>query len=714
MPPPEPDPLVGTVVDGRYRVLARLSEGGMGVVYRAEHVFLKREVALKRLHRELTGHGEAVARFEREAQAAAQIDHPNVCQVLDCGVGQDGAFFIAMELLAGASLDRRIAEAAPLPLAEIADIGLQLCDALGRAHSLGIVHRDLKPENVMLVPRRDGPGVVAKIMDFGIAKVAQEGGGNKLTQAGMVFGTPAYMAPEQAAGTAVDARADLYALGVILFEMATGRCPFEAPTLSAVLTKQLTEDAPPLEAAAPQLVYPHPFRDLVARCLVKDPDRRFGSAAELAAALRGCAGLAAIPVTLPPAPVASPALAPAMPHSDATILAASSPSLPPSPGPFTTGITAPTVYPGTTPPRRSRTPLIVASSVAFLAVAAVIAILVGRHGSDPNRSNAATSSAAPTAGPPPPATSYQPRPERVEGPPATRLLPPTAGRVPPAATSHQPGPERVEGPPATSVPSPPHAWSPSAALEDLVPPPAPPTAAELLAAAAAERLTFETVVPDVADALASAAQGKVRDAVARLERLSGTLDGNAHYHWELAVLLQRDRKLPKAVEHALRAVEIDPRYAADPALLALGDAALAQRPSAEAAERFFERVLDADGAARLARQVLDSGRQTAVARRARDLLTRLGLLDGLPDYIRLPLLAVAAEDCTGRKEILAEIQARPDARMAPYLRRFKGESGCGILNFQDCWPCERSELRSALAAVDAAPAGGGNGADASP
>ena len=251
MSSPEPDPLVGTVVDGRYRVLERLSEGGMGIVYRAQQVFLKREVALKRLHRELTGHGEAVARFEREAQAAAQIDHPNVCQVLDCGVGEDGAFFIAMELLSGTPLDRRIAEAAPLPLAEIVDIGCQVCDALDHAHALGIVHRDLKPENVMLVPRRAGSGVAAKIMDFGIAKVAQEAGGSKLTQAGMVFGTPAYMAPEQAAGEPVDARADVYAMGVILFQMATGRCPFEAPTLSAVLTKQLTEQAPPLEKAAP-------------------------------------------------------------------------------------------------------------------------------------------------------------------------------------------------------------------------------------------------------------------------------------------------------------------------------------------------------------------------------------------------------------------------------------------------------------------------------
>ncbi|MBI5499664.1 MAG: protein kinase [Deltaproteobacteria bacterium] len=706
MSSPEPDPLVGTVVDGRYRVLARLSEGGMGVVYRAEHVFLKREVALKRLHRELTGHGEAVARFEREAQAAARIDHPNVCQVLDCGVGQDGAFFIAMELLAGASLDRRIAEAAPLPLAEIADVGLQLCAALGRAHELGIVHRDLKPENVMLVPRRDGPGAVAKIMDFGIAKVAQEGGGNKLTQAGMVFGTPAYMAPEQAAGTTVDARADLYALGVILFEMATGRCPFEAPTLSAVLTKQLTEDAPALESAAPQLAYPHPFRDLVARCLQKDPDRRFASAADLAAALRACAGLSAIPVTLPPAPSAP---LPPSPHSDATILATSNPSLPPSPGPFTTGVAAPTVYPATTPPRRSRTPWIVAASVAFLTVTAVAAVLIGRQSDDRRNeaspgANATADRRPPTVGTSPP-TADRPALSPSKSRPSTAdASPPTAGR--PALSPSQGRPSTADAAPPTADRRPPTA--------DVVPPPAPPTTADQLAAAAAERQTFETVVPDVADALAAASRGKVRDAIARLDRLQDSLDGNAHYHWELANLLQRDRKLPKAVEHATRAVEIDERYAADPTRLALAEAALAARPSAAAAERFFERVLGPDTAARLAHEILDAGRPTAVVRRVAELLARLELEDALPDHLRLPLLAIAAEDCTSRTAILAAIRDRPDRRMAPYLRRFKGESGCGFLGLQDCWPCERSDLRSTLAAVDDAPAAAENGTHAAP
>ncbi|NMC69115.1 MAG: protein kinase, partial [Myxococcales bacterium] len=347
---------MGTVVDGRYRVLSRISEGGMGVVYRAEHVFLKRDVALKRLHRELTEQKQAVARFEREAQAAAKIDHPNVCQVLDCGVGDDGAFFIAMELLDGVSLDARIAQG-PLPLSEIIDIGGQICDALARAHELGIVHRDLKPENVMLLPRREGPGVVAKIMDFGIAKVAQEGEGKKLTQAGMVFGTPQYMAPEQAAGGAVDARADLYALGIILYEMATGHCPFRSENVSALLMMHLTQPPPPLEAMAPHLRFPEPFRAVVFGCLEKNPAHRVPTATALAAALRNCAGLQVEPVTIPPPPVAGAVAAPTLlaspavgPHATMPVTAGSVPAAGLAAGPHATVPLAPPTHSAVPPP----------------------------------------------------------------------------------------------------------------------------------------------------------------------------------------------------------------------------------------------------------------------------------------------------------------------------------------------------------------------------
>jgi len=670
---PEKDPLVGTVVDGRYRVLSRLSEGGMGVVYRAEHVFLKRDVALKRLHRELTGHGQAVARFEREAQAAARIDHPNVCQVLDCGVGDDGTFFIAMELLEGTPLDRRIAEAAPLTLAEISDVGAQICDALQRAHALEIVHRDLKPENVMLVPRREGPGVVAKIMDFGIAKVAQEGDGRKLTQAGMIFGTPQYMAPEQAAGGLVDARADLYALGVILFEMATGRCPFESPTVSGLLTKHLTEPAPPLEAAVPHLAFPPPFRALVARCLDKDPDQRFPSAAELAAALRACSGLSATLVAPPPAP------APLEQVHAPTVLAAG-PVVPSTVGPLTAGAPPPTmVLPAHGWSRRSRVSWIVAGVTTGVVLVALVAVLIGQSGSREPAAGSGDAVAGVDAG-----TAGSPR---------------TTGAAAPAPV------------PAVSDASSPLAVGP------LLPTPRfgeGPTAAELAGAAAEERRAFETGVPEVAAALALARDGKVRDAIAQLQWLAMKLDASAHFHFELAVLFARDRKLAEALDHARRVVELDRRYAADAELLALAYQGLAGRPTAEAAESYFTQVLDERTAEQLVRIALEGNRSAPTLRRVRDLLERRGLLAGIPEFLRQPLRAFAAETCPARKAVLREILAGPDGRMAPYLRRFKGESGCGVMGLMDCWSCERGELRAALKAVDAAAAGGGSATDAAP
>jgi hypothetical protein len=179
----------------------------------------------------------------------------------------------------------------------------------------------------------------------------------------------------------------------------------------------------------------------------------------------------------------------------------------------------------------------------------------------------------------------------------------------------------------------------------------------------------------------------------------------------MAVLFGKDRKLPQAMEHALRAVEIDGRYAGDAELLTLADGALANRDAADLAERFFERVLDAEIAQYLVRSVVENGRPTAVVRRVHDLLVRRSLLESMPEWLRQPLRVVAAADCTARKAVLAEVLARPDARMAPYLRRFKAESGCGILGMQDCWSCERRAIRAALSAVNAA-ARSGSGTDA--
>ncbi len=241
-PSPETTGLVGRVVSERYRIEALIGEGGMGAVYLAEHVLMRKRLAVKVLHAEMTRMPEMVARFEREAMAAAHIEHPNVAAATDFGKLENGAFFLVLEYVEGTNL-RDLIERGPLEIRRALHIAHQMASALARAHALGIVHRDLKPENVMLV-LRDGDADFVKVLDFGIAKVpvgdlgrtsSNKDGAQVLTQLGMVYGTPEYMAPEQALGQEVDLRADLYALGVILFEMLSGVRPFDADTKVALL-----------------------------------------------------------------------------------------------------------------------------------------------------------------------------------------------------------------------------------------------------------------------------------------------------------------------------------------------------------------------------------------------------------------------------------------------------------------------------------------------
>ncbi|HEV8549185.1 MAG TPA: serine/threonine-protein kinase, partial [Polyangiaceae bacterium] len=215
----EADPLVGTLLAERYRVVALLGSGGMGAVYRAEHVHMKKPVAVKILHRHMTTNQEVVARFEREAVAAGRIEHPNVAAATDFGRLADGSFYLVLEYVEGKSLGLAMDEG-PMPPARALGIVRQIAGGLAAAHAAGIVHRDLKPDNVLLV-ERDGVRDIVKVLDFGIAKVhLEEGSGHRpLTQIGTIFGTPQYMSPEQGQGHTVDARSDLYALGVLAYEM---------------------------------------------------------------------------------------------------------------------------------------------------------------------------------------------------------------------------------------------------------------------------------------------------------------------------------------------------------------------------------------------------------------------------------------------------------------------------------------------------------------
>ena len=280
-PSKDVDPLVGSVIEGRYEVLDVLGEGGMGTVYRVRHKALGRSFALKALRRDIAADKELCARFIREAKAAASVSHPNVVQITDFGTLASGQPYFVMELLEGMPLGWLIKKGGPIPAARAVRIVRQIAEALAAAHEAGIVHRDLKPDNIQVGAATSGSDVV-KVLDFGLAKVA---GKSRLTRQGMVFGTPHYMSPEQASGDPVDHRADIYALGVVMYEMFTGRVPFEADSAMGVLTKHMyMEPAPPSELLGGTKEL-GALEDLTLRCLAKKPESRHQSMQELLDAL---------------------------------------------------------------------------------------------------------------------------------------------------------------------------------------------------------------------------------------------------------------------------------------------------------------------------------------------------------------------------------------------------------------------------------------------
>jgi eukaryotic-like serine/threonine-protein kinase len=278
---------VGTTLGDRYRIDALIGEGGMGRVYSAEHVLMRKRLAIKVLHRELTTMAEVVARFEREAMAAANIDHPNVAAATDFGKLPDGAVFLVLEYVQGKSLRDEIA-GGPIAAERALHITRQIASGLSSAHALDIVHRDLKPENVMLVEKGGDPDFV-KVLDFGIAKVpigevpnsADTPAHTPITKAGMVFGTPEYMAPEQALGQTVDGRADLYALGVILYEMLSGSRPFSSQSQVGILGQQLSKSPPKISDRAPGIVVPPAVEAVAMKLLQRESSERYQSAAEV-------------------------------------------------------------------------------------------------------------------------------------------------------------------------------------------------------------------------------------------------------------------------------------------------------------------------------------------------------------------------------------------------------------------------------------------------
>jgi hypothetical protein len=281
------DPLVDTIIGERYRILGRIGEGGMGTVFRVEHTLMKKVLALKLLRAEFSNVPDAARRFEREAQSASRLSHPNIITVTDFGHGAGGELFLVMEFVAGEPLAEVLLREGRLEPGRACHIASQILHALEHAHAEGVVHRDLKPANVMLVrdpdPRK--PETV-KILDFGIAKMTQaQGDDEPLTRGMMIFGTPAYMSPEQAAGQEADSRADLYSCGIILYEMLVGRKPFEDPDLVKLLGMQITAQPPRFAEAALEAHIPPALEAVVMRVLEKERDKRFASATEFREAI---------------------------------------------------------------------------------------------------------------------------------------------------------------------------------------------------------------------------------------------------------------------------------------------------------------------------------------------------------------------------------------------------------------------------------------------
>ncbi|WP_309889132.1 protein kinase domain-containing protein [Archangium sp.] len=273
MPRAESDEYIGKTLAQKYQVEALIGEGGMGKVYRARQVALDKLVVLKVLRQSLLGDDRTVARFKREAKAASRLNHPNSISILDFGQAEDGALFIAMEFVPGQDLHTVLSKDGPLPEPRIVRIVSQVLSALNDAHAAGVIHRDLKPENIMVEQRRNEADVV-KVLDFGIAKIQDGEDGPTLTRTGFVCGTPEYMSPEQARGSTLDHRSDLYAVGVLLYQLVTGRLPFESDSAVGYATKHLTEEPLPPSRKRPEVRVSPGMERLIMRALSKNPDDR--------------------------------------------------------------------------------------------------------------------------------------------------------------------------------------------------------------------------------------------------------------------------------------------------------------------------------------------------------------------------------------------------------------------------------------------------------
>jgi serine/threonine protein kinase len=382
------DPFIGRdILNGKLQILQKIGSGGMGTVYKALEPDTKRMVGVKILHPKLANRKDLVSRFGREARALSQLSHPNTVKVFSYGELEDGSLYIIMELLEGKNLNQSVRAEGPFSVARALPILIKACGALDEAHKAGIIHRDLKPENIFLVQNasvRDFP----KLLDFGLAKVGERQlrpGSVILTQEGMVFGTPEFMSPEQAQGKALTPASDVYSLAVILYEVLTGKLPFDAKSAMDYIQLHVTGKPIPLNQRVAGKVFPPLLERIVDRALAKRPEERFVSAEAFGRAMQSLLdGATELPplvrvpppassplLARPPAPEPVPAGAFAPVPAPVFVPAPPPPPSPHAPGPIASAAPRP---PAPTNSPKANIPLLVGVAILFLLLGVALAL----------------------------------------------------------------------------------------------------------------------------------------------------------------------------------------------------------------------------------------------------------------------------------------------------------------------------------------------------